>query len=557
MKNPLAAFRNFISQSSFQEKLQLAVLETKQSAVGAVMSVYLAMRPLWSGRDYKAYANEGFRKCIIVYAAINKIQTSARLIPIQLMKGDKKVDDHPLLDLLKKPNPRTTGPNFIESMIGYLLVSGNCYMEMVPGGTDRKALCTPDKLPAELYVQRSDLIKIVPGKLGDVYAYEFQLNGSPYQWVVDPISQMCNIVHIKTWNPTDFFYGMSPLEAAAMSVDTHNEATTYNQHLLTNGAQPSGALTYKPVTSGGVPVVLTPDQRQAVKEQLDSAITGAKNAGRPLILDGQWDWQQMGLSPKDMDWLNTKTVAGKEICMAIGVPPYLMGITDPTYNNAREARAMMFEDTIIPILELILEHLNQNLCPLYGDDFHLEADLNKIMALSPRRAETWTMVNASTCLTTNEKRGLLGFELVDDPAADEIMVSSSIVPLSTKLDPPEPVVQMIDGNGSPIPGNEDDTDSDGDDDLSPARVGAPAQDAGDDNPENDENKPNPSNKPNGKNPKVGITKINAKQLAVFRISKRNIERQALRAILKEEFKYDDKKASDMAALAWGEKGARP
>ena len=99
-----------------------------------------------------------------------------------------------------------------------------------------------------------------------------------------------------------------------------------------NSARPSGALVY---TSGGA---LTPDQFERLKRELADNFSGARNAGRPLLLEGGLDWRAMSLSPRDLDFLESKHAAAREIALALGVPPMLLAIPgDNTYSNYQEA----------------------------------------------------------------------------------------------------------------------------------------------------------------------------------------------------------------------------
>ena len=109
------------------------------------------------------------------------------------------------------------------------------------------------------------------------------------------------VLHIRLFNPLDDYYGMSPLEAAARSIDTHNAASAWNKAMLDNAARPSGALVF--AASDGH---LTTEQFDRLKSELESNYQGAANAGRPMVLEGGLDWKEMGFSPKDMEFIEAK-----------------------------------------------------------------------------------------------------------------------------------------------------------------------------------------------------------------------------------------------------------
>ena len=122
------------------------------------------------------------------------------------------------------------------------------------------------------------------------------------------------------FNPLDDYYGLSPLEAAAVAVDTHNAAAKWNKALLDNAARPSGALVY----AGPEGAVMSDAQFERLKKELSDQYQGTANAGRPLLLEGGLDWKAMSLSPKDMDFMEAKHSAAREIALAFGVPPMLL-----------------------------------------------------------------------------------------------------------------------------------------------------------------------------------------------------------------------------------------
>ncbi len=154
------------------------------------------------------------------------------------------------------------------------------------------------------------------------------------------------ILHLKLFHPLDDHYGFAPIEAAAVALDIHNAAGAWNKALLDNSARPSGALVYQAKDGGN----LTSEQYQRLKAELEAGFTGTRKAGRPLLLEGGLDWKAMSLSPKDMDFLEAKNGAAREIALAFGVPPMLLGIPgDNTYANFKEANAAFWRSTVLPL----------------------------------------------------------------------------------------------------------------------------------------------------------------------------------------------------------------
>ena len=293
--------------------------ETKASAAGPLIVLETLGRPVWTPRDYEAFACEGFMQNAIVYRAVRMISEAAASVPLLLYEGDTEVDQHPLLDLLARPSFDHTSADFLESWYGYLLVSGNGYVE---------AVAVDGKL-RELYALRPDRMKVVPGGEGWPEAYEYTCAGRTVRFDEEPVEGVRPILHVRLFHPANDHYGMSPVEAAAQAIDIHNTAGRWNKALLDNSARPSGALVY-----GGADGRMTPEQFERLKAELEEGFQGPRRAGRPLLLEGGLDWKPLSLSPKDMDFIAARNGAAREIALAFGVPPMLLGIPgDNTFTD--------------------------------------------------------------------------------------------------------------------------------------------------------------------------------------------------------------------------------
>ena len=348
----------------------------KASAAGPVVAWSGAGQPRWTPRRYDQMAEAGFRKNVIAYRCVMQIATASAAVPWLLYADGEELDRHPLLDLLRHPNPLQDGMAFFESVYAYLQIAGNAYIEAVKP--------REDGLPVELYVLRPDRMKVVPGPAGLPQAYQYCVNGQTTTWAADPITGASNIRHLKRFHPLDDWYGMAPLEAALLSVDQHNAAGAWNQALLNHNARPSGALVFAPKDG---PATLTDDQMQRLREELGNVYQGSSNAGRPLILEGGLDWREMSLSPKDMDWLAGRNVAARDIALAFGVPAQLVGIPDAqTYANMAEARMALYEETILPLVTRVIAGFDHWLTPIYGDELQLDFLTRTKSAPSPPAA---------------------------------------------------------------------------------------------------------------------------------------------------------------------------
>jgi len=374
--------------------------------------------------NYEDLANEGYLKNAIVYRCVNEISKGASAVPFIIKNGDQIVEQHPLINLLKRPNPLQSYSEFFNSLFGYVLLSGNAYILKI--GSDIGA-------PKELHQLRPDRISIKGGGNPIPDKYEYMVNGRlQATYPVDQVDGFSEVKHIKLWNPLDDYYGLSPLSAAAVEVDQHNMTSKHNVNLLDNGARPSGAVIFKPQDDAGFAVNLSESQRQQLLTDLNNRFSGAGNAGRPMLLEGDFDWKEMGLSPKDMDFHQLKNMAATDIALCFGVPSQLVGVPDAqTYANVAEARLALYEETIIPHLKKMQSDLNEWLIPMFDDKLTLEFDIDSIPALSERRKRTYENVTSAVregIMTRNEAREQLGLGIIE--GADELYISANMFPLT-------------------------------------------------------------------------------------------------------------------------------
>jgi HK97 family phage portal protein len=385
-------------------KSLLRASEQKASRTARLIALESGGRPRWTPRDYAALAREGYGRNAIVYRAVRLIAESVGALSFVLYEGVAERDIHPLLDLIRRPNPRQDGASFLESIASHLLLAGNAYIEAVGLGTGEQG----DPQVRELYALRPDRMKLVPGADGWPQAYDYTVAGSTVRF--DQSAMLPPILHLTFFNPLDDHYGLSPLEAAAIAVDTHNAAAAWNKALLDNAARPSGALVY----DGPDGAALSALQYERLKNEFAEHYQGMSNAGRPLVLEGGLDWKPMSLSPGDMDFLNAKHAAAREIALAFGVPPMLLAIPgDNTYSNYQEANRVFWRQSVLPLAGRIACALTHWLSPVFGDGLMLAADTDRIEALSPDRAALWERVSKAPFLSVNEKRLATGYGPVE------------------------------------------------------------------------------------------------------------------------------------------------
>ena len=288
----------------------------------------------------------------------------------------------------------------MERIAAALLLNGNAYLRVLTDSHGR---------PAELALLRPERVSIATDERGQAAGYVYRGGGSggAVRFAARDALFRRQMVHIKSLNPESDLYGLGCLEAATPAASIHNRASRWNKALLDNAARPSGALSYEPADGAS----LSNEQFERLRSQIEDHFSGSANAGRPLLLDGGLKWLPMAMTPADMDFVALKESAARDIALAFGVPPVLVGLPgDATYANAREAGRALIRHTVLPMAERILAELADVLGD-WGGRVELRVDKDEITELAEDRTRVWAQISAADFLTRAEKRTQLGFDL--------------------------------------------------------------------------------------------------------------------------------------------------
>ncbi|WP_425229242.1 phage portal protein [Sphingomonas sp.] len=285
------------------------------------------------------------------------------------------------------------GQALLETVSTQLMLHGNAFVQLLRDAEDGVAA---------LYALRPERVTAACDASGWPAAYLYRVGSRVTRLSAD--GPRPEVVHLKAINPLDDHYGMGCLPAAATAIAGHNAAGAWNRALLDNAARPSGALVYEP----GDGSTLSPEQFARLRTEMEQGFAGAAQAGRPMLLEGGLRWQALSLTPADMDFIELKAAAAREIALAFGVPPMLLGLPgDSTHANYREANRALWRLTVLPLAGMILSGLAQALGGWFADAA-LAVDLNQVPALSEDRERLWGSITAADFLTREEKRAMLG-----------------------------------------------------------------------------------------------------------------------------------------------------
>jgi HK97 family phage portal protein len=416
----------------FDKLLATFGFEKKASKVFQAMTAFGMDNAVWTPRDYESLARQGYMLNADVYACVNIIARSAKQIPWIVTDepgGKFLADTHPLVRLLRKPNEFDTESDFKDSAISYFLLSGNTYIERAGGAED--------KPPAFLYPHRPDRMKVIKGNRRKVIAgYEYKAGGDPVRF------ESWEILHLKLFHPLNDWYGFSPIEAAAYTIDTTNEANAMNKKLMQKG-YPPGSVTIKGI-----------DYTDTQIAQLRAGLKRAVENGEILLLQDA-TWSPMGFTPVDSSINESRMYNKRDIAAIYGVPAGMIGDTSTkTYANSREERRSLYTEAVIPALTKLRDGLNSWLAPLYGDGVYIDIDKDTIDALAEDRetqATRVSMLYKNGIITRGEAREELKYESIAEdldgfinditavrPAADPLSVEDGAQPDDATVPADEP-----------------------------------------------------------------------------------------------------------------------
>lgn len=313
---------------------------------------WMSGKPIWTDWSADRAIKHGLKASVWVYRCIQRRAKAMASVSwyVEERQGDKWVrkPNHPLEVLLAEPNPFMSGQQLMEYLVNHLDLGGNGLWHMV----------TARKMPVELWPIKPDptIIKPVPDRQKFI---------SHYEYTIEPGNKIRlepkEIIHFRFVDPGNLYWGLAPLQVAAITVDTDVEAVRWNKIALQNRAVTDGVFTFEHP--------LTEEQWEEARKQVREQHQGADNARTPWVLGAGAKWYQMSLTPVEMDFLNSRKFSREEICAVFDVPPILVGATEAsTYNNYQTSRLAFWEDTIIPLLDSIRECLDMALIPYWDPE---------------------------------------------------------------------------------------------------------------------------------------------------------------------------------------------
>lgn len=346
----------------------------------------------------------------------------------------ERYSGHPIEVTFNSPNPYQTKADLLQVGHQGLVMTGNACSSLIH--SDRP---DEDGIPRTLRIEALDTDYVYPvadpldmfagyrvtkanpaGWFGfDSSGAGFGVGGNSGEWV-DP----GDMVHVRIPNIKDPLWGLSPLVAAAVSMDSESAAITWNNAILSNRPETGGVLETEQA--------MTKEQVDEAKEIMAAQFTGAK-AGTPMILTRGLKWKQTHRSPVDMDFLDLDKRTGEKVCAVLRVPPPIVGMPESSYAaSLPEYRKIFWLDGVIPFLRILLGGYNHGwVWPRYGRNFRIWYDVSQVEALSENRGDKVRDFQAMVQYgyTPNELNRWLDLGLPESPVGNIRFFGSSLMPI--------------------------------------------------------------------------------------------------------------------------------
>ncbi len=363
----------------------------------------MAIPPGWGVNEYlQSYGQIGW-----LFGCVSLIATSVAEVEWHLFKGDKELDNHPLLDLINKVNPFQTRYQFFLMLQTYRTLVGEAFIALNYKGSQ----------PYEMWLAAPQNMTVVPDPQSYIKGYFYQAGATKIPFTPQEIIYICSP------NPVNPMRGMGVVQPISTDLQNEKYATRYTNKLFYNDATPGFILE--------IPEMYTAEQRKEYQEDWDTRHKGWGNARKTGFLWGGAHATNVTMTNKDMDFTELRKLSKEVILGACHVPTSLMGLAEVGSRARAEADEYIFAKRVVkPALQGIKESFNEQLCPLFGDDLTL--DFDNPVPQNKEADDTSTRANFTAGIITREEaRPKLGYD-PEAASGETYMIPFSLSPLEAK-----------------------------------------------------------------------------------------------------------------------------
>lgn len=421
------------------------IADLRRSIGSEVISEILKMvrgRAIYPPDNVETYIDKGYLFNPVVYSIVSFVAQKAGAIPwgVYEVKNDKAlhsyksansynintkiiktkalvaIPDHELNAIFLKPNILQGWAEFFEQVVGFKLVTGNSYIHMIgpTAGLNKGSI-------REMWNIPSQIIRPVAGdKMEPVRGYKYLTS--------DTLIPYDQVIHLKYWTPEYFngqnLVGLSPLRASLRLITKSNSSFDSSVGALQN----QGAFG---IISAEKDTDLTEEQADMIESRLREKVGGPANRGKNIVTSATLKWQQMGMSPVDLNIIESDRMDLRALCNIYHVPSELFNdAANKTYSNTKEAGSAVYTNAVLPALNQFRDAFNQYISNKYPG-LYCDYDASMISELQDDLQLMTTALAGAWWITPEERRDIMNFPADDtNPLLKDYWIPAGLVPMS-------------------------------------------------------------------------------------------------------------------------------
>lgn len=312
--------------------------------------------------------------------------------------------------LILRPNRWQYHFRWMVMMFGHLALRGNCYSQIVRNRRGEVAQLIPMH-PARVTVEQT-----ARGYLR--YILDADDRSKRQEFDQEEVFHCTALT-------TDGLVGLCPITVARRMFEERMASKEYRARFYENSAQPAGILK--------MPGALKDeDAVKRLKKTWAEAHSGVRNAHKVAILEDGLEWQQVGLSSKDNDFVNEERLGLEDIARMYGIPPHKIGDLSRSTNNNIEHQSIEFvRDCLTPWLKNFEEALMfALLTPDEAERYYFEFLVDGLLRGDYKtRQEGLAFQRQNGIITANEWRRLENMNALPPEEGDKLLVNGNMVPV--------------------------------------------------------------------------------------------------------------------------------